>query len=340
MRPLLTALCLVSTPLAAQDAPQVVTDIAPVRALVAQLMEGVGTPDQIIPAGSSPHSYAMRPSEARALRNADLVVWVGPALTHWLEEPLDTLAPDAARLTLMAQTGTQVLPMREAEGLEQGHAHEDHANGTDHEDHKGHDDHEDHADHDAQEDGAHAEEAHDDAGHAGHDHQGDTDPHGWLSPVNAVVWAEAIAAELTEIDPENAAIYTQNLTTLRTEVVGAVEDITALLAPLKDKPFIVLHDGSHYFEESFGITAKAFIVSGDGSTPGPARLKALRDHLTQQQIVCAFTDPQENAALVDTVTEGQNTRVVALDPLGDGQASYAVWLRKFADDMAGCLKGD
>lgn len=61
-----------------------VADIASINALVTQVMQGVGVPSQIIPTGSSPHSYAMRPSEARALQGADLVVWVGPALIHCL----------------------------------------------------------------------------------------------------------------------------------------------------------------------------------------------------------------------------------------------------------------
>ena len=124
------------------EAPAVATDIAPVQALVAQVMAGVGEPALIVPPRASPHGYAMRPSEARALSGADLVVWVGPALTPWLAEPLTTLAGNAQHLELMSQPGTQVLDFRQGARFEaHDHGSEGEAHGADaHEEHE-----EDHA---------------------------------------------------------------------------------------------------------------------------------------------------------------------------------------------------
>jgi len=321
MRSLLASLCLLSSPLAAQEAPRVVTDIAPIRSLVAQVMEGVGSPSLIIPTSASPHSYAMRPSEARALRNADVVVWVGPTLTHWLEEPLDTLSGDAARLTLMALPGTKELAIRPAGMLGGGDAHDqEHDHEAEHED--GHE---------------HADEGHDHEEAHGHEHHGDIDPHGWLSPDNAVQWAGVVAKTLAQIDPDNAQTYMNNWTMLSEEIGEAVQDINVLLAPLHDTPFIVLHDGTQYFEAAFGMQAEAFVIPGDGSSPGPASLKALRDELAEHPVACAFTSPQENTSLLRTVTDGQDTRLAELDPMGNGEEHYADVLRRFADDLATCL---
>jgi zinc transport system substrate-binding protein len=302
MRYLLASVCLVATSATAQEPPRVVADIAPVRALVAQIMAGVGTPDLVIPAGASPHSYAMRPSEARALREADLVVWVGPALTHWLEEPLDTLAGTAPRLTLMAVDGTRILPMRDAEEL--GQDGPDHTHET-----------------------AHA-----------HAHEGATDPHAWLDPQNAVVWGAAIAEHLAALDPAHADTYRQNLTGLRDEVTALTAEISGLLSG-PQVPFVVLHDAFYYFEATFGVQAEAFLIGGEGGAPGPARVQALRAYLEAHPAVCAFTAPQENDALLRTVIEGQGTRIAVLDPMGDGQMPYTALLRQFAGDMAACLYG-
>lgn len=301
MRHFFAALCLLATPAAAQEVPRVVSDIAPINALVTQIMQGVGIPSQIIPTGASPHGYAMRPSEARALGNADLVVWVGPALTHWLEEPLDSLAGDAARLTLMSDSSAMTLPMRDATKIGDAHDH-DH-----------------------------------DHSHEGHDHEGNVDPHGWLAPSNAVLWASLIAQTLGEIDPDNAATYSANLDGFKSEIGALEEEITAKLSPYRDTPFIVLHDAFHYFEATFDVEADAFIVPGDGSTPGPAQIKALREYLVENPATCAFTAPQENDSLLRTVIEGQGTRIAVLDPMGDGTTSYATLIRQFADDMATCL---
>ena len=176
------------------DVPAVATDIAPVHALVSQVMEGVGTPDLIVPPRSSPHGYAMRPSEARALSGADLVVWVGPLLTPWLADPLESLAGSASHLALLEQPGTRVLAFREGATFEahdhddegdEGHEGEEHAEKGDDHDAHGHDAHGDEAheehDHEEHDDEEHDHERHDDEehGHEGHDHEEhDHDAHG------------------------------------------------------------------------------------------------------------------------------------------------------------------
>ncbi|WP_293576471.1 zinc ABC transporter substrate-binding protein [Phaeobacter sp.] len=146
------------------EAPNVATDIGPVHGLVARVMEGVGSPDQIVPPGASPHSHSMRPSEARALDRADVVFWVGHDLTPWLEGPIETLAADAVVVELLEAEGTQLLTYREsatfALDVAETEAHDEH-------DEDGHDDH-GHKDHD------HKEHGHEDHDHEKHDH----DAHG------------------------------------------------------------------------------------------------------------------------------------------------------------------
>jgi len=154
-----------------------------------------------------------------------------------------------------------------------------------------------------------------------------------------VLWAGAVAQSLGRMDPANAALYQRNLETLSAELAGLEAEITVQLAPYADTPFIVLHDGFQYFEAAFGVEADAFIIPSDGQTPGPATLRALRDHLAGQPAVCAFTEPQENESLMLTAIDGGQTRMAVLDPLGDGQISYATLLRNIADDMVGCLSG-
>ncbi|MDE0307764.1 MAG: hypothetical protein OXI87_23195 [Albidovulum sp.] len=44
----------------------------PIHSLVSRITDGVGTPELIIDAGSTPHDFAMRPSEARMISNAEI----------------------------------------------------------------------------------------------------------------------------------------------------------------------------------------------------------------------------------------------------------------------------
>lgn len=120
---LLATTLILCAPLARADAPQVVTDIAPVHSLAAQVMDGVATPELIVPPGADAHHLALRPSDARKLSQADVVIWVGSELTPWLAEPLTALAPRAATLTLMRVPGWTPREPDDA------HDHGDHAAG-------------------------------------------------------------------------------------------------------------------------------------------------------------------------------------------------------------------
>ena len=118
------ALALGFAPVFAVAAPRVVTDIGPTYSLVARVMAGVGTPMLATPQGVSPHGYRMRPSDARRLADADMVIWMGPALTPWLERYVDGLAERATAVELLASPGLALLPLA-ADGHDHSHGHDD-----------------------------------------------------------------------------------------------------------------------------------------------------------------------------------------------------------------------
>lgn len=97
---------------AAEDPPRVVASIKPVHALVAGVMAGVGEPVLIVKGAGSPHTYSLRPSDARALSRAQIVFWIGPTLELFLRRPLDSLARGASVVSLAEARGVVRLPQR------------------------------------------------------------------------------------------------------------------------------------------------------------------------------------------------------------------------------------
>ena len=92
------------------EMPNVVTDIPPVHSLVSQIMQGTGNePQLLLIAQADPHNLALRPSQAEMLQNANLIVWVGAALSPWMPNALDTLAPASTRLELLQVLDTNML---------------------------------------------------------------------------------------------------------------------------------------------------------------------------------------------------------------------------------------
>ena len=309
------------------DTPQVAVDIAPVHSLVARVMDGVGTPDLIIQPGASPHEYSLRPSEAAALQNANLVFWIGPDLTPWLTDTIKTLAPDAAVTALMEVDGTIKLEFREG-ALFEAHAHED---DDDHVD-EAHDDHDEEARHDDHDD--------EETGHEGHG-QGAHDPHAWLSPQNAMTWLNVIAGQLSAADPDNAGAYFTNAAAGRTEMEALIGEVIATLDPVRDGQFLVFHDAYQYFEMDFDFPASGAISIGDASDPSPARIAEIQDRIAEQGIDCVLAEPQFNPGLVATVLDGTEAGTGMLDPLGSdlepGPALYSQLIRNLSTALAGCM---
>lgn len=108
------------------DVPKVVTDIPPVHALVAQVMGDLGRPELLLTQGASEHDFQLRPSQAATLSEADLVVWIGPELTPWLDKALQGLAADAVQMSLLSVPQTLLRPYADqgAHSEEEGEDHD------------------------------------------------------------------------------------------------------------------------------------------------------------------------------------------------------------------------
>ncbi len=355
---------------AAADAPSVAADIAPVHALVARVMEGVGAPGLVIPAGATPHAHTLRPSEARALQNADVVFWVGPALTPWLADAISTLAPSAEAVALLGAGGSKTLAFRqgalfeaddhhrgdddgEDSGHDADHAHADdgdgHAGGETHDGGSGagRHDHGDDPGHDAvhahvDDGGSHAdgEMYEGDARADGHDHGG-TDPHAWLDPYNAAAWLGVISDALGRADPDNAGRYAANAAAARAETAALADEIARTLDPVRGRGFIVFHDAFQYFEAAFDVPAAGAISLGDAARPGPARIAGIRARLAGSGVACVLAEPQFDPGLVRTVMDGTPARTAVADPLGagltPGPTLYPALMRNLAVALADCL---
>ena len=295
---------------AMSDTPKVAADISPVHSLVSRVMLGVGTPDLIVQAGASPHGYTLRPSEAKALQDAQMVFWMGESLSPWMEGALDTLSSDATIITLLERDETILMEFREGALFEE-HDHDDHGD-------EKHDDHGDHEDH------------------------GSHDPHAWLSPDNARIWLNLIASQLSIVDPENAGTYFANAAAARSEIEALKTEVNSLLEPVRGKKFIVFHDAYQYFEKAFDLSASGAISLGDASKPSPARIAEIQGRIQEESIDCVLSEPQLNKGLVATVMAGSKAKTSVIDPLGvglkPGPDLYSELIRNMTKTLVDCFE--
>jgi zinc transport system substrate-binding protein len=301
---LLATALLTSTALAA---PNVVASIKPVHSLVAAVMAGVGEPTLIVKGAASPHTYALKPSDAGALESADIVFWTGHGMELFLSEALETLATKAEVVELAESPGIELLPVRE------GGAFEPHSDG---------------------------DEAEHDHAHEEHEH-GEGDMHFWLDPENAKLMVTQIAATLSAADPANASAYQANAATEILALDALETELMTALSPVKDKPFIVFHDAYQYFEARFGLSLAGSVTVTPDTMPGAARIDELKAKVAELGATCVFAEPNFEPTIISAITEGSGAKTGVLDPEGgaltEGVELYPELLHGLAESLVGCL---
>ncbi len=289
--------------LAALAAPNVVASLQPVHSLAAGVMQGVGQPRLLVAGGASPHDYSLRPSDARAIAEADVVFWIGPDLERFLVKPLRNAGSKVRNVALLEAPGVNVLPLRTG-GVWEAHLDED------------------------------------DHGHS-HDHKADHDAHLWLDPVNAMAMTRRMAAALGEVDPGHQADYERNGAVLIERLNQLNERLALRLAPVRNQPYVVFHDAYQYLERRYGLNAVGSVVLDPEQRPGAKRVAEIQARIHDRGVRCVFSEPQFQSALVQTVIAGSPARSGILDPLGaeipPGPDAYFQLLEGLADALRDCL---
>ena len=284
---------------------RVVASIKPVHSLVSAVMSGAGEPELIIQGATSPHTFSLRPSDARNIQDAEIIFMVGDALETSLAGSIDTLGREAHVVKLADTDGLMRLPLRE------GATFEDHDH--DHEDEGDHEDHEDES----------------------------FDMHIWLDPDNARTMVRAIAATLSAADPANAPVYESNAQAVSGRLDELISRIDADVAAVRGRPFIVFHDAYHYFEDRFRLSAAGSASVSPDRPPGARRIAQLRERVSELRVICVLAEPQFDPRLANVIIEGTSARLGTVDPLGaaldSGPDMYFALLRDMAASFTNCL---
>ena len=286
------------------DSPKVVVSIKPIHSLVVGVMQDVAQPLLLLQGNASPHTYVLRPSDAKNLHRAHVLFWVGAELETFLTRVVDNLPAQVERIALLTSAEIQRLPNR-MEGFNHApsallvHEHEQHA-------------------------------------------QGQWDPHIWLDPENAQKMVVFIGRVLTRRFPQFSDQFQKNVTHMLQRLRQLDSDLKRQLLPVKNVPFLVYHDAYHYFERHFGLHSVGAVTLNPDRPSGAKRISKLRDFLKTSKVICLFAEPQFRASIIQTIIEGQHIKVGTLDPMGmhldEGTEHYFQLLHTLANRLTTCLQ--
>jgi len=171
-----------------------------------------------------------------------------------------------------------------------------------------------------------------------HDHPpGGLDAHLWLSSHNARVIAAFMASEFARLQPSAADRYQTNLQAFKHELDALDEELSALLQPVRSKPFFVFHEAFNYLEHSYGLEHRGVFALSAEVQPGARHVQQMRQTLEQAGASCIFYEPPAPPRLAHSLAKDLPVRLQELDPLGSKVDSYPALLQSMAVAMQQCL---
>lgn len=260
----------------------------------------------MVPSGVEPHDWEPTAADIVNLENADLFVYNGAGMEHWVENVLKTLE-NKDLVVVEASMGINLL------ANEDDHYHED-----EHDDHE--EEHDDHG-HDHDDDHDHEEEHddhghdHDDRGHS-HDHDhGEFDPHVWLDPINVKIEMENIKNALVQIDPDNKEYYEENYERYSGELDQLHDEFINTLNDLPNRDIVVSHKAFSYMCHAYGLNQIAVDGLSPDSEPNPGRMAEVIDLVNENNIKVIFFEELASPKVANTIADATGAAVDVLNPL-------------------------
>lgn len=325
------------------------------------------------------HVYQPTPQAARAVAEADLLIMNGLEFEGWLERLVE--AASFTGPVVVGTTGIEAIAYDEHDDHEghddhgdehddhddhgdkhddhDDHGDEDHADGKDHDDHhdeeehaedKEHDDHhdhDDHADHGEHDDHDKHDDHDDHAGHGdhhGHDH-GAFDPHAWHSVENAIIYANNIAAGLSQADPENASAYYANLSKFVAELEALQAEVAVMMSAVPDdkRTVVTSHDAFGYFAQAYDLVFEAPQGLSTDSEASAADVAELITQIREEGVSAVFIESVTDNRLMQQIasetgaTIGGTLYAGALSQADGPASTYIDMIRHNATTLSNAL---
>lgn len=172
------------------------------------------------------------------------------------------------------------------------------------------------------------------------------DPHVWHDAKNGAKMAEVIAKSLTQIVPEQAALYQKNAQAITTELTQIDTWIQAQVAtiPLASRKLVTTHDALGYYSKAYNIPVEGAL--GGISTeekPTASRVAELVKMIRATKVPTIFAELTINPKLIETVAKDANVKVsdreLFADGLGEPASEGATYQKMLISNTQAVVEG-
>jgi zinc/manganese transport system substrate-binding protein len=190
----------------------------------------------------------------------------------------------------------------------------------------------------------HAEDEHAEDEHAGHDHIEGFNEHVWYDPHTMAHVAEAIAEELAELLPDEAATFEANAEAFAAEIETIEEALAEVDAAHGGARIFVTEPVSVYLAAAAGldnVTPEAFSEAvEEGQDVPPATLLEALDLLSSGEVALVIANTQTGGAETTQVLDAAETDGIPViefsETLPEGQ-TYISWMLENVEAISAAL---
>lgn len=164
-----------------------------------------------------------------------------------------------------------------------------------------------------------------------------TDPHVWLDPRAAAGMARRMSAAFVERGLLGQEEAQARLAAFEQSLRDREAATAAALGPLREVPFLALHDGYRPFVSRYALRQIGALPGDHERQPGVRSLIALRRAARESGARCLLRERGDNPALAAALVNDLGLHAVEVDPLARASGTFDAFLARFAADVQRCL---
>ncbi len=281
---------------------QILASIHPLYIAIDEAFGELVEANVLLPPQASPHHYALKPKEALQIKQADVIVWVGPEMEQFLRKSVAQRNSGLNIFTslefLHAHHESLLLQINEARSgslvAETGHEHHHHDR------------------------------------HHSHHRAGEYDSHIWLSRKAIVAVIEGLGGILGTIQPDKSLAFQQ----AAAKFAETMETLD-LPAPVADFTYLSYHNSFDYLARDLGLKVAGVMTTNTEVRPGATRIVEAQNQLNANAS-CLIVEPQFRGGIMQRLVKQTQTKSVNIDPLGGDHRRYSDFYKSVARKMLTC----
>ena len=159
-------------------------------------------------------------------------------------------------------------------------------------------------------------------------------PHYWLDPDNGRRIARGIAAKLSELDPDDTALFQQREKDFAKRLAEADLKWRAEMTPYRGRQIVTYHRSWPNFAKHFGLNVEGYIEPRPGIPPTPSHTIDLVNLMKRENIKVVLVEPYFDLKTPNSIGSMTGAKVVQMMPSVGGKPAITDYFKLFDYDIA------